>query len=521
MTDYIPDYMPEESIEETRRKKLEEFRRTYDQDAIRGAYDVDEENFVLDDPVPPYAEGPAHAYDEQITVADADASSSVSFHSDDTPLKRRRKSDEINSFSDSDTKKRIERDSKKALKQQKKEEKRNEKAKAKRNRRIFKWVWLAMIVMVAVMISQFIIIGVNDMLAVDRNENVRTVQISISANPTIDSIADILYDNGVIARPTFFKLYARLTSSESDFRKGEFMLDTNKDYEAIINTLQSNVNRTDVVTVQITEGMSVWEIAALLRDSGVITEVDKFLEMCNSDIFDEDYTFLQDVSVGNVQYMTVGDHQYADAYKLEGYLFPDTYYFYKGDEEANLRSIISKMIANYEDKVILHKEKYFADSKRVSLEKEAETSGYSMREILTIASIIQAEAAGKKDMYVISSILHNRLEYGSAYGVSKLNCDCTFYYPWRSQEDVPESLRTSYASRYNTNSFEGLPAGPICNPGIEAIKAAINPRAVLKSSIQEDGEDYTGYLFFCHDSYGNAYYALTLEDHEENLRNLE
>ena len=553
MTDYTPNFTPEDSIEETRRKKLEEFKRTFDPDAIRGEYDepaapadytaaaepAAEASVPAYDPDGSYIPGPEAvepypaaddlsyasepaAYDSYAGEAAPDAAYApaspreplpvdfdhpgtyASYSTDDTPLTRRRRNDEINSFSNSDAKKRIERDSKKALKQQKKEEKRIEKSKAKRNRRIFKLVWLTMVVIVAIIIAQYIIVGVNDMLAITRSEDVHTVNISIPANPTIDKIADILYSNGVIGRPNFFKMYTKLTSSEKGFRQGEFKLDTNKDYEAIVNTLQSNSSRTDIVKVQLTEGMSVWEIATLLHEQGVTTDIYAFLDMCNSDIFDEDYTFLQGLPTEPVQYHEVDGHQLADAYKLEGYLFPDTYEFYLGEDPE---LTIDKLLSNYENKIVLHKEKYFGNSKKSSLAEEAEKSGYSVHDILTIASIIQAEAASREDMYYISSILHNRLEYGPAYGVSKLNCDCTLYYPWREQTDIPESLRSSYTSRYDTNTFEGLPPGPICNPGEEAIKAALHPYE-------------SDYLFFCHDTPENGstpYYATTLEEHNYYL----
>lgn len=503
MTDYTPNHLPSESIEDTRRKKMEEFRRSYDQSALRGEYDgapdlsapLIEEEPVNAAPAQAPAATPAPSYDEP------DVAEELSYNIDDAPQKRRRKVDEINSFSNLDTRRRIERDSKKALKQQKREEKRIERSKAKRNRRIFKWVWLSMIALVAIILSQYAIVGMNDMLAISRSDNVRTVTISVPANPTIDGIAELLYDNGVIGRPSFFKMYAKLTSSETGFRQGEFKLDSNKDYEAIINTLQSNSNRTDIVKVQITEGMSIWEIANLLHQQGVTADMYKFLELCNSDTFDDDFTFLKGLSVGDVRTYIINDHEIPDAYKLEGYLFPDTYEFYLGEDPV---VSISKMLDNYETRIISHKEKYFANSKKSSLAQEAEKSGYTIREILTIASIIQAEAANREDMYYISSILHNRLEYGGAYGVAKLNCDCTLYYPWRSKSDIPEELRATYASRYDTNTFNGLPDGPICNPGLEAIKAALHPYS-------------TEYLYFCHDTpeKGSApYYSTTLEEHE-------
>ena len=454
MSEFLKKSDAGESIDETRRKKMEEFRRAYDQSAIRG-------------------ESPAEQDAEP-----ADSS------------RRRRKNNEINSFSDSDTRKRIERDSRKELKRQKKEEKRIEKSKAKRNRRIFKWVWLSMVVIVAIVLSQFILVGVNDMLGISRGDDVRTVTVSIPKDANLDKIADILFDNGVIARKRFFKLYTTVTSSEEDFRQGEFKLATNKDYEAIINTLQSNSSRTDIVTVQITEGMNVLEIANLLNEQGVTTDIQAFLDVCNSDVFDEDYTFLKELPDQDTRY-----------YKLEGYLFPDTYDFYLGEDP---KITVEKLLSNYENKVILHKEKYFGNSKKSTLEKECEKTGYTVDEILTIASIIQAEAANKEDMYNISSILHNRLEYGGAYGVAQLNCDCTVYYPYRNREAVPESIRSTYASRYDTNTFQGLPAGPICNPGVEAIKAAIHPYE-------------TEYIYFCHDTVENGstpYYSSSLEEHE-------
>ena len=472
MSDELRSNGGETSIEETRQKKMQEFKRSFDQDAIRGNYiDV--------------------SVSRMESYSDGD--SVTSYSTDSSSLKRKKKNNEINSYSDSDTRKRIERDSKKELKQQRKEEKKIEKLKAKRNRRIFKLVWLSMVIILGVMIAQYVLIGVNDVLAINRTDNPHTVTVSIPANPTIDEIADLLQEKGVIERPTFFKLYADFTSDVKDFRQGDFKIDTNKDYEAIINFLQSNVNRTDIVTVQITEGMNLLEIGNTLHENGVITDLQAFLDDCNSDKFDEDFAFLKNIKNKDKRY-----------YKLEGYLFPDTYDFYVGEDPS---AVITKFLNNYENKIIYHKERYFGEKEKTTIAQQAKKSGYSTDEILTIASIIQAEAANKEDMYYISSILHNRLDYGAEYGVAQLNCDCTKYYPYRKAEDVPESIKSNFTSRYDTNTFAGLPPGPICNPGIEAIKAALNPTE-------------SDYLYFCHDTVENdstPMYAETLEDHEYNL----
>ena len=239
--------------------------------------------------------------------------------------------------------------------------------------------------------------------------------------------------------------------------------------------------------------MNIVEIANKLHEEGVVKDVQKFLDVCNSDVFDESFEFLKKLEDRGERY-----------YKLEGYLFPDTYDFYLNED---YESIASKMLNNFENKVYHTEDRYFGSSKSHTLEEYVKKSDYSMDEIITIASIIQAEAANEEDMYYVSSILHNRLSNGVAMGVSQLNCDCTVYYPYREYSDVPETIRDTYKSSYDTNTFSGLPAGPICNPSLEAIKAAIDPYE-------------TNYYFFCHDSVENGstpYYATTIDEHNYNL----
>ena len=309
-----------DSIEETRKKKMEEFKLSFDKSVMSDDYDETPEIYEY-----------------------SDENSYKGFSSSSSPLKRK-KSNEINSFSDSDTKKRIERKNKKALKQQSKENKRIEKNKAKRNQKMFKWVWVTMVVIVAIVLSQVIMVGVNDLLAIEREKDPKVVQISIPADPTIEQIAEILEDNSVIDCAEYFVFYANITTSDEYFRQGSFEIETDKDYEAIINFLQSNVNRTDIVTVQLTEGMNALEIATKLHEEGVTSDVQEFLDMCNSDIFDEDFEFLKNMENRGNRY-----------YKLEGYLFPDTYDFYLNEDP---QSTIYKLLSNFENKVYYEKKSF-------------------------------------------------------------------------------------------------------------------------------------------------------------------
>ena len=168
MSDTSRNNFPEDSIEETRRKKMEEFRLTADRNAIRGEAAPEAPAPVSDEPAGGrYSADPAPEADFSApSRASDDETQRENFDDQVQPRRRRNRVREINSYSDDSTKKRIERDSKKALKQQKKEEKKIEKSKAKRNRRIFKFVWISMIVLVGIVLSQYILVGVNDLLAI-------------------------------------------------------------------------------------------------------------------------------------------------------------------------------------------------------------------------------------------------------------------------------------------------------------------------------------------------------------------
>ena len=224
------------------------------------------------------------------------------------------------------------------------------------------------------------------------------------------------------------------------------------------------------------EGITVQQLAALLEENGLHT-ADEILEACNSSDYD---------SYSDVAAITNTSDRY---YKLEGYLFPDTYQFFEND---TVESILDRFLNNFENKL--------TDEMRDDIAK----SGYTTDQIITLASIIQAEAADTEDMYKISTVLHNRLESGAEHDIYTLDCDSTVYYPYKTANDAPEGFVSSY-STYDNN---GLPAGPICNPGLEAIKAAIYPST---SDVCRNA------YYFCHDSNGKAYYASTMDEHLMNM----
>ncbi|MCH5201820.1 MAG: endolytic transglycosylase MltG [Oscillospiraceae bacterium] len=400
---------------------------------------------------------------------------------------------EINSFSGGKTKAQLEKNMKKADKLQQKEAKKREKRKSKKNKRIFLLIWLTMIIMAGIILSGYILTGINDMLAISRPDS-KEVTVKIGKDDSFDKIIDTLYVNGVIKEKKFFKFYANMKHAEDLLERGTFQLKTNMDYEEIINYLESPYNNEKSVSVQITEGMSVVEIAKKLEKAGVTADKQAFLDMCNSDEFDEDYDFIK--ALGKAS----DNGRY---YKLEGYLYPDTYTFYENEDPS---LTVSRMLSNFAAKNVNTLSAAEGYDKKVSVEDRALDTGYTFDQIMTIASLIQAEAANTKDMYNVSSILHNRLNAGNASEYAKLGLDSTVYYPYRNAKSVPSSLGgRKFISTYNTYDIVGLPAGPVCNPSSEAIEAAINP-------------NNTSYYYFCHDSStGEAYYASSYDEHLYNL----
>lgn len=373
---------------------------------------------------------------------------------------------------------------KKALTQQeqraeRKAHKKRNRVKARKNKRIFSIVWICMVLLISFSLSSYLIGGSNDFFGAGRPEG--AVDITIPEGKlTEDKLADILYQAGAISKPEFFSLYCKIKEDMEDFQPGtRLQVGTNLDYEALINTLQFGDETREVVQVVFPEGSTALEMANLLEENGVCKAQDFLNELNQGDYSNYDM-------IG-----ALGDTS-GKYYKLEGYLFPDTYDFYK-DEDLDV--VVGKLLNNFQRKM------------SGKLLEKVQESGMTMDQVVTLASIIQAEAAGTMDMFNVSAVLHNRLEFGADYDIFNLECDSTSYYPYKNAKEMEELGGGLSYGNYNTYNFSGLPAGAICNPGLDALNAALKPNTA-------DGAD--SYLYFCHAEDGTAYYATNAEDHEYN-----
>ena len=244
---------------------------------------------------------------------------------------------------------------------------------------------------------------------------------------------------------------------------------------AIKNGIDSVISLFHKETVRLTfpEGSTVAEMALILEEGGVCT-AEEFRAQANNVALLSEYGFEIETPKNR-------------AFALEGYLFPDTYDFYVGE---GAETAIGRFLKNTQKKL--------GDD----ILEQCAQSGFSLDEILAIASVIQEETGFVSEMGKVSSVLHNRLASAS---FSKLQCDVTIHYinDYVTNSKYLSGDTTNYAELYNTYKCDGLPAGPITNPGLAAIEAALYPAE-------------TNYYYFVTDSEWNYYYASTYAQHQAN-----
>lgn len=284
-------------------------------------------------------------------------------------------------------------------------------------------------------------VAANDVLALNKPE--KTATITITNDDSFGDVAEKLKDEGLIEYKFLFNLFATFTRSKDDVVAGTFTLNTDMDYRALLSGMSANSATRATVTVTIPEGYTVDQIFTLLEEKGVASVEDLQDMAANHDYA---FSFLQDLELG-------------DYHRLEGYLYPDTYEF---TTPQNPLYVINKMLVRFDEQ--------FTDAMR----QEVADSGRTIHEVITIASMIEKETDGN-DRADIASVIYNRLNNPSGGTQGYLQIDATLAYI--NGGKVPTEADKSIDSPYNTYLYKGLPAGPISNPGLESIKAAMNPNS--------------------------------------------
>lgn len=317
------------------------------------------------------------------------------------------------------------------------------------------------------------------------------VTVSIPQGSGVAAIANKLKDAGVIRSAYLFRWYVGEKGVAAKLQYGDFELTIGSSYDALISTL-SQYAKAETVRVTIPEGTTAIAIAQKMEAAGLCT-AEEFLKEANEGDFSA-YTFWQ--------YVPEDKDAPNRFMKCEGYLFPETYEFLKDDTVHNY---VATFYAQFDAQFIA--EMYAALKKQ----------GMTLPELVTLASFVQEEAGNSQDSNV-AQVFRNRLAEGSPYPrlqsntSSHVQSDADNNYLWNwvapyygGWDDIPENILVAY----DTYSCIGLPAGPISNPGLAAIKAALEP--------QPDEEAKDAY-FFVTDLKGNYYYAHTLAEHNANCK---
>ena len=316
----------------------------------------------------------------------------------------------------------------------------------RRKRRFLRGLLRFVLWLTFVVAASFALSGVGWLLANDFaafNKEPLSATITITKDDDLNSVADKLKDKGMIEYKWFFKLFGKVAHAEDKIGIGDHELNTTMDYSALINHMRSSSGALTSETVRVTihEGATVKQIIELLAEYGVST-VEELTDAAAN--YDYTYPFITG--------------QKGDIRRLEGYLFPDTYEFYVNGNAANA---IGKLLSNF-------------NAKLDTLQDGLDSSGRTLSEVVTVASLIEKETDGR-DQANIASVIYNRLNnVGETYHLLQIDASQIYGLGDRFSGKLSQA-DLDIDTPYNTHIHEGLPPTPISNPGLASLRAALEP----------------------------------------------
>lgn len=329
-------------------------------------------------------------------------------------------------------------------------------------------LYLIVIFGISAILAAVLLLSANDVFAFVKDD--RTVTLTVPRDTTVKALSSELDDEGIINYGLLFSLFVSISDKDTTVLAGDYSLNPSMDYGAIIRALR-NASGKSTVTITIPEGYTLEQIREVLLKHNICT-AEALDEALNSYAYKWD--FLRERT--------------PEKNWLEGYLFPDTYEFYQNNE--NGIQVINKLLNNFAEKY----DQPIADG--------ASTLGYSMYEIVTIASMIEREAQKEEEFAEISGVIHNRLKNSGQFPY--LQIDATVQYAVGHKDALTDS-DLQVDSPYNTYLYKGLPPGPIASPGYTALYAATHPAD-------------NGYYYYVAMPDGSHLFAKSNSQHEANKR---
>lgn len=344
------------------------------------------------------------------------------------------------------------------------EAKKKQKAK-KTALRIKNIVWIIVIFAISIVLAFSIILFASEYLGIGFGKTGQCT-IEIDKGMGTAQIAAELKEAGAINSSFMFRVYSKLSGNDGTYQYGVYTFSNELGYSDIVDMLQTEGASAETVQVTIPEMSRMDQIMEILEEKGVCTKADFRNAVLNGEY---NFDFVKDIPEKEVYY------------KFEGYLFPDTYEFYCYDSAECAELAIYKMLENTDKKLT------------ADVREKIKASGYSIHEVLTMASIVELEAsASVEEMPNVAAVFYNRLVWDEP---KLLGSSPTADYPFGD-------------GRYDTNKKEGLPPGPLCAPSENAILAAVNPT-----------ENFTA-TYFVTDDEMKFYYNNSLAAHNQTIANL-
>ena len=313
------------------------------------------------------------------------------------------------------------------------------------------------------------------------------IEVVIPNNASAGSIARILHTacgegkEGLIVNTASFKVYVDFMGKAGSLRAGTYILSKNMSIGEIVDQLCQGNPPQRTVRFTVPEGSTVEQIAKILLDKEIIAEETTFLTLCNDASLFSNYNFVNELeNRGNRKYL------------LEGYLFPDTYEVYVS---ATAEDVILRMLTRYYG---VYTDEFVARAEELNMTRD---------QVMTLAAIIEREAAEAGDFAKVSAVFHNRLKDGMT-----LDSCATLSYALNVRKYTFTRAELDTVSPFNTYRNKNLPIGAICNPGLAAIEAALYPNEEFLSA---------HYLYFCN---GNPQeskgllFSKSYAEHEENVQ---
>jgi UPF0755 protein len=299
--------------------------------------------------------------------------------------------------------------------------------------------------------------------------NEERVIVRIQKGASTADIAETLEEKGIIRSKAAFVRYAKKSGKAHALQAGSFVLLKSMDVPAVIDALTSGTSQEAPVTVP--EGYTAMDIDALLAEKGIIAPGE--LMAC-----------VQSCDFSDVSFLPTAAGLAERGGRLEGYLYPDTYFVVLDDFDPE--AFLRRMLSTFRQKVVVELEGGIASSDR------------TLHEVVTMASLIEKETRTDDERPVVSGILWKRYDAQMGLGV-----DATVRYILEKPTAALTTADLNANSPYNLRKFRGLPPGPIASPGIASIRAALKPQE-------------SDYWYYLHGKDGQVRYAVTNEEHNLN-----